>query len=369
MSGHALKRPEYLEPVFKRVFDKVDDKMDNDIVAKLSRDYALIIKKESDGSYTLTGLNRSSTKENPVYVEIHIDSKTSNEALKAFSKLTGKYHPTGATEIMRSLYAKFDRYNGIDAEEAKLITRAFLAVSQTTNEGEWRVAYQRTYFKKPTEKKEKDWELPLKIVKRGREKELNAEQQTLKSNVDKFLNDYRLASKSERSTSQVLSESYNNSGLLRIVIDDLNRAKTELPGVYKPKELNDAIKMYGYALVIVQGLELQEPDSKPQTKNEKHESGTVVPVLLKGEKKKPDDGQDAIIGKVHDYFDQMGLERGGKFTSENAKGLDSNVISIMLKNLKAVNKMFDEYKLPASLSKREIERVIGLLEDELNSRK
>ena len=46
MSGHALKRPEYLEPVFKRVFDKVDDKMDNDIVAKLSRDYALIIKKK-----------------------------------------------------------------------------------------------------------------------------------------------------------------------------------------------------------------------------------------------------------------------------------------------------------------------------------
>ena len=378
MSGHALKRPEYLEPVFKRVYDKPEDKMDKDNLAKLSGDYAIIIKKQSDGSHTITGLSRDSivktnpdwsrTVEKPVYMEITIDKKTSDEALKAFSRL-GTKHPTGATEIMRRMYGKFDKYAGIDAEEAKLITRAFLAISET-GESEQKVAYQRAYFKGPKKEKEDDWELPTRILRRGGEKELTAIQQALKNNVDRFLNDYRLAvSNPEKSISMALSQSYDNSGLLRTVLDDLKRAKKELPGVYKPRELNGAIEQYGNALIIVQGLELQEPTIKPQTEHEKPRPRDVVPGQVYKEKKTPSPEQKDVIGRVEDYFKPLSVDLGGTMKERNAKRLDTNVIQIILRDMKEVNGMIDEYKVPATLGRYGLERTIKVLQDELDTRK
>lgn len=323
------------------------------------------IKSEA-GGYTIACLSRDGR-----YMEIHIDKKLSEETIRAFLRgVKQGERPYGATQVMRGLYDKFNGYKGIDYEEAKLITRAFLAISETGESEQW-VVYQRTYFKKPATENEERRELPKMILGRDRKKELTAAQQILKNSVDRFMNDYRLAKADiEKSISLTLSQSYDNSGLLRIVLENLNSAKTELPGIYKPKELNGAIEQYGYALVIVQGLELQEPDRKSQTEHERSNPGKVVPVLTKSytELKELDEKRATIVDRVRDYFELTGLERGGKLTKENVRKLDDFVIGRMLKDIEAVNQMSGEYNLPARLVKHELERVIKLLKDELEER-
>lgn len=351
MSGHAQKGLEYLGPVFKRVYDKPTDRMDDKELAKMSRDYAIIIKKQSDGSHLIIGLSRNSTTGKPEYMEINIDKKTSDEALRAFSKM-GKERPTGVTAIMRGLYGKFDRYAGIDAEEAKLITRAFLAIRELGPD-EARVTYQPKYFKKESKR-----ELPSKIERIDVGKE------------SKETIDNRIAEMKEYKTPDAWIKAMDLSSLsTKTILENLQAASEKVPK-YRTGEVKKAIDFYMDAyLTLRQREELENaPTERPTKEVTPVRTGTMLPP----EKKKPNEEQQEIIDRVKGYFESMGYgastEGAGTFKEPSVQKLDTYVIKKMFGDMQKVSAMMKEHKV-LGIGERELDRIIKLLEKELGNRK